>query len=56
MVVVFISDADEALYERERLSQKKIPDVRGDENYEFSVGQDSLFHMAMQGVSGLSIR
>ena len=36
MVIVSISDADEALYEREWLSQKKIRNVRGDENCEFS--------------------
>ena len=55
MVVVSVSDADEALYEREWLSQKMIWDVRGDENCEFS-GQDRLFYLKMQGVSGISLR
>ena len=55
MVVVSISDADEALCERERLSQKKIWDVRVDENYEFSAGQERLFHLTMPDVSGFSL-
>ena len=54
MVVVSISDAEEVLYEKERLSQK-IQDVRVDDNREFSPGQDRLFHLTMLDVSGLSL-
>ena len=45
MVVVSEDDADEAFFERDQLSQKKIQDVFDDENFEVSFGQDRLFHL-----------
>ena len=54
MVVVSVSDADEVLYEKERLSQK-IQYDRVDDNCAFSAGKDRLCHSTKLGVSGLSL-
>ena len=55
MVVVSVSDADEILYEKERLSQK-IQDGRVDDNCAFSARKDRLFHLTMRGISSLSLK
>ena len=54
MVVVSVSDADEILYEKERLSQK-IQYDRVDDNCAFSDGKDRLCHSTKLGVSGLAL-